>query len=407
MARSSYRVVLFALFVAIAALSGCGKKPVAPGPPPELEEPPAPPVKSPPKTLSDDPAREWDQRRAAKDTEWLKMAEASDKAAAELEKLGVQCSGSAGGCRVVLLDGLDCAEGRVKPDILKLLSEVAIDQMKIDASLSDKGFKEVLDLPGMKWVTAIFTAGIDGLADATFARTFEFRGLRGVRMSGADDVNLTPAAFASLKNKKFPLSSLELPHLGVGDWVIDSLQGATELTRLDLSGNPITDAGGNKLASFKKLDVLGLAKTKIGDATLAALALPELTQLNISETSVTDAGLKSLTACPKLSQLKCDKTKITDAGLLALANCAALEELDASGTPITDAGVKHIAKMPNLSNLTLLRTKVTRESLGVLTSFPNLAMVYLSTRSKITEDDLEELNKKKLKLMIVLVQDDE
>jgi Leucine-rich repeat (LRR) protein len=108
-----------------------------------------------------------------------------------------------------------------------------------------------------------------------------------------------------------------------------------------------------------------------------------------------------------LSQLKCDKTKITDAGLLALTNCTALEELDASGTPITDTGVKHIAKMPNLSNLTLLRTKVTRKSLGVLTSFPNLAMVYLSTRSMITGDDLEELNKKKLKLMIVLVQDDE
>ena len=68
-------------------------------------------------------------------------------------------------------------------------------------------------------------------------------------------------------------------------------------------------------------------------------------QKPISRASVTDLNLSD--------------TKITDAGLKDIAKLQQLTGLDLSGTKITDEGLKDIAKMQNLTTLYLLGTQIT------------------------------------------------
>ena len=70
------------------------------------------------------------------------------------------------------------------------------------------------------------------------------------------------------------------------------------------------------LAALTNLQDLNLEDTSITDAGLAQLkALTKLTRLNISGTEVTDAGLAHLKAVKSLKEIKLPiNEKITDAG---------------------------------------------------------------------------------------------
>ncbi len=102
---------------------------------------------------------------------------------------------------------------------------------------------------------------------------------------------------------------------------------APQTVWLDLSGTSVTDAGLATLARFKNLTRLHLNQTAIGDAGLAHLsALQQLEYLNLYGTGVTDAGLSALTDLRKLRTLYVWQTKVTDAGVSRLR--AALPRLD-------------------------------------------------------------------------------
>ncbi|GEO02866.1 hypothetical protein AAE02nite_05300 [Adhaeribacter aerolatus] len=88
---------------------------------------------------------------------------------------------------------------------------------------------------------------------------------------------------------------------------------------LDMSGSTISDAGLQPLAGFKNLTRLSLDNTAVTDAGLKHLApLTNLHYLNLYGTQVSDAGLKSLTACKSLKSLYLWQTQVTPQGVAAL-----------------------------------------------------------------------------------------
>ncbi len=94
---------------------------------------------------------------------------------------------------------------------------------------------------------------------------------------------------------------------------------SSQFVTVDLSSTSITDAGVAQLAASKNLRMIRLAETGVTDASIETLLkLPALESINLYGTKVTDAGVAKLAALPKLKRLYLWKTGVTPAGIDAL-----------------------------------------------------------------------------------------
>ncbi|MDW7995999.1 MAG: leucine-rich repeat domain-containing protein [Gemmatales bacterium] len=165
---------------------------------------------------------------------------------------------------------------------------------------------------------------------------------------------------------------------------------------------------------MKRLAILYLDTHHITDATLAILReagllhtlsralapknqrprnAEEVTELWLSDTRITDAGLKELATLKKLKTLHLCGTGLTDVGLKELAALQNLTTLDLSDTPITDAGLKELAALKNLTTLDLENTRITDAGLKELARLKSLAVLYVDGGTKVTQRGIAELRK--------------
>jgi internalin A len=87
---------------------------------------------------------------------------------------------------------------------------------------------------------------------------------------------------------------------------------------------------------------ISLRGTHVTDADLESLKqLKSLQILNLSQTAITDAGLKPIASLPNLRNLILP-VSITDAGLVHLKGLRNLKILLLNGTKVTDAGLRDI-----------------------------------------------------------------
>ena len=90
------------------------------------------------------------------------------------------------------------------------------------------------------------------------------------------------------------------------------------------------------------------------------LKVTELEMLALSETKITDAGLKDIAKLQKLTKLDLDKTKSPTRLPKELAKLQQLKRLELDYTKITDAGIKQVAKLQNLTGPSVaLQHKIT------------------------------------------------
>jgi hypothetical protein len=106
-----------------------------------------------------------------------------------------------------------------------------------------------------------------------------------------------------------------------------------------LGGTVIRDS---KIAGEPAIFV-DLSNTKVTDAGLKHIKeLNQLIVLSLGNTQVTDAGLKELKGLKQLLLLDLEETKITDTGLKELKELKTLTWLNLHGTKVTDAGIKEL-----------------------------------------------------------------
>lgn len=87
---------------------------------------------------------------------------------------------------------------------------------------------------------------------------------------------------------------------------------APQLVELDVSGTAITDEVATSLAQLRNLDTLHLERTAIGDRTVAVLVdMPYLQYLNLHSTQVTDESLEALKSVPTLRKLYLWQTPVS------------------------------------------------------------------------------------------------
>jgi len=169
-----------------------------------------------------------------------------------------------------------------------------------------------------------------------------------------------------------------------------------ELQRLEilnLSETEITDLGLKDVAKFQNLKMLFLGDTKISDTGLKEVAkLRNLILLYLKGSQITDAGLEEVAKMQQLLALNLSNTQITDAGLKEVAKLQQLGELNLSETRITDAGLVEVAKLKQLEILHLNDTQITDTGLKEVAKLQQLEMLHLN-ETKITDAGLKDVAK--------------
>lgn len=152
------------------------------------------------------------------------------------------------------------------------------------------------------------------------------------------------------------------------------LSALTRVEVLDLQNTGFTGFEAGYFRRLKQLRSLQLFRTKITDAGLEHLALPEsVNSLCLADTGISDVGLRSLQRLPRLQELSLEGTGVTDNGLSHLKAHSRLEYLDLQGLPITDDGLEHLKAITSLRSLLLYRTRVTDSGVADLQrSLPTL-----------------------------------
>jgi len=147
-----------------------------------------------------------------------------------------------------------------------------------------------------------------------------------------------------------------------------------KITGIDLRSSWVTDSDMPLLARIPDLRQLDLALTRISDRGLRALkAAPSLEDVNLYfAEQITDEGASVVKTWPRLKHLNLRGTKITDSTLEFLGGVPSLEWLDIGWAQITDTGLDHLSALTNLKWLTMGGNKLTDTALQFLRQMPQL-----------------------------------
>lgn len=212
-----------------------------------------------------------------------------------------------------------------------------------------------------------------------------------------DSVVITDYEPSPTNTKNISIKQLKLDETDTDDTELEKIcEKNPELVELTLSNTKITDAGLDNLTKLKKLKKLRLSRTVITDKGMWALAKCErIEDLDLSQTEIGDFGVRELTALPRLKHLNLYLTKVTDSGLDAFKkgdhrSAAKITWLNLDKCPITDDGIPKLSSLVNLEWLHLGGTALTDAGLEELAKLKSLKEVII-TKTETTPEGVERL----------------
>ena len=181
---------------------------------------------------------------------------------------------------------------------------------------------------------------------------------------------------------------LDLAACRVGDSELVELDRMIGLESLAL---PLAASDGiaPTLVRMRSLRDLSLQATRVTASGLATLPRG-LRSLDLSGTSIGDAGVEHLRRLPGLKELWLDETSVGDKALRVISTRTTIEVLGLTGTAVTSGGLKHLAGLEKLTELHLGDTVIDDRALGLL-----IAMNQLK-RLDVTDTDLSVAARKQL-----------
>lgn len=164
------------------------------------------------------------------------------------------------------------------------------------------------------------------------------------------------------------LESLEIAESEISDAGFGKLLAKEGLERLTVSSSLITGEDLFSLEDSVSVTNLTLSGCPVSDRGLEAIArrLPQLKILGLSQTEITDEGLRHLSHLEDLYQITLYKTKVTDAGLQHLGTLDRLAYLTLTDTEVSDEGLRHLAGLERLRYVWARSTKVTEQGAAML-----------------------------------------
>ncbi|MDR1477874.1 MAG: hypothetical protein LBJ00_02925 [Planctomycetaceae bacterium] len=169
-----------------------------------------------------------------------------------------------------------------------------------------------------------------------------------------------------------------------------------ELVELTLGGTKVTDVGLEHLVRLKKLRTVRLSKTAITDVAGEKLAkIPTLQNIDVSQTNFGDVGLGALRSLAKLKSLNFYLTNISDTGAAKIkdfSSAKTITRLNVDLCKISDAGVRNFLVLENLEWIHLGGTAVTDVVLDDVVKFKKLKEVIV-TKTSVTKSAADKLRK--------------
>jgi internalin A len=142
------------------------------------------------------------------------------------------------------------------------------------------------------------------------------------------------------------IRTVNLSESDVRDEELQALPSLPDLEELYLCHTKITEKGLSHLSGAKKLRLINLASTKTSKRGLGCLKnLPGLEELGLTDTGINDEGLLYVAELSQLRILGLTSNEITDLGLMRLSKLPKLEKLILTDTFVTDAGIRHFRQL--------------------------------------------------------------
>ncbi len=138
------------------------------------------------------------------------------------------------------------------------------------------------------------------------------------------------------------------------DEMIATIVQFPELRYLTIACPAMNDQQLERLRAIDRLVSLDLRKsTSITDSGVCSLerALPQLEQIYLTGSGITDTGVRSLAKSETLQELDLENTSITDASVDALLQMKRLRILRIKGSQMTDEGRMRLRRMPGMTNV--------------------------------------------------------
>jgi Leucine-rich repeat (LRR) protein len=204
----------------------------------------------------------------------------------------------------------------------------------------------VAELAGLSHLQFV-TLNCRCLRDADLIPLGRAENIEALDLSGC---NLSPDAPANPRMFP-PLARLNLSYTPVSDEAVAALQKSAPGLTVDFeSKTPVVQDLRQQVARVRSgLARAILCKTnpeKLADEDFECLrGLEYLETLDLSDTHLTDAGLKHLARLPKLRELILRRTLVSDAGVRMLKEMPALVHVDIDGTRITAEGRRALGKL--------------------------------------------------------------
>jgi hypothetical protein len=89
----------------------------------------------------------------------------------------------------------------------------------------------------------------------------------------------------------------------------------------------------------------------------------QLIDLKLSNTSISDKALKTVSIFTNLVSIELDYTAISDKSLAALKDLKKLTRINLVSTPVTDKGLEELESLKEVTEIYLYKTKITKHGL--------------------------------------------
>ncbi len=205
------------------------------------------------------------------------------------------------------------------------------------------------------------------------------------------------------------IQSISIPGGVVGNEDVKNLEGLTELYSLVIRNSSITDAGLKTLAKMplaKTLEGIDLGQDfgvkNLTDAGLdhIATSFPNLTYLGLGGQFSPD-GLAKLRKLTKLQRIGLS-SDLTDDHLASFKDLPFTEMWLAPNPRLTDTGLANLGRMSSLTSFTIDGTGITDKGLkGVGDRMPALEILGLADKSPVTNLGIQELRRTRVRQLSI------